>query len=75
MSIIKNLSNVITGDLNQEIEALKRTAESQKITINLLKMQNAILNMRLSQSHLRDPKTGRIMPKGKHVILDNSSGG
>jgi regulator of replication initiation timing len=73
MSIIKNLSNVFTDDLNEQIRALEASVEYFKgqasiseDAMNRLKIENYALKMRLSQSHLRDPKTGRIMPRGKH---------
>lgn len=73
MSIIKNLSNVFTDDLNEQIkvleasiEHLKEQAAISEDAMNRLRIENYALKMRLSQSHLRDPKTGRIMPRGKH---------
>jgi regulator of replication initiation timing len=73
MSIIKNLSNVFTEELNEEIkrleaaiEHLKEQAAIGEDAMNRLRIENYALKMRLSQSHLRDPKTGRIMPRGKH---------
>ena len=68
MSIIKNLSNVITGDLNRKIEDLNYQIENLK---QLNDGQTAIIKLlgsRLLHAHLRDPRTGRIMPMGKHTI-------
>jgi hypothetical protein len=75
MSIFKDLSNVLTGNLNRhikdlmlDIECLKQDVSNRDDIIGNLKVQNFALKLRLSQSHLRDPKTGRIMPKGKHIV-------
>jgi regulator of replication initiation timing len=82
MSIFKDLSNVFTGDLNRRIrglnrrikgleldlECLRQELSNREDEIGTLKLQNFALKLRLSQSHLRDPKTGRIMPKGKHIV-------
>lgn len=48
-----------------EAKALRKQVAKLESELHIERTVNTVLREKLASAHLRDPKTGRILPKGK----------